>query len=385
MRSNGREDVIQFRVALTLKRYKFGSNIAARYLGKPRGLVQSWMQSGESHALAEYKFNLGAFEKKLRKVRQRVTKENIHYLLAMKLLDLDLPPEYVGRNLGVPTSTVRSWKDGVVPKGLKRVFIDRTLINREFGKLFKFLKYKSTNDNLPYFLSIKLSETARQKVGRRRIGGKNISTILTKHFFLSTPIPKETITCWIDGRRKPKEMFEVLRDNELINSEYRKIVNELTHEHMDYHLAKALHDKYNWKCSRISKILGLDKEKVRGWVTKDRGSPIAKCIKNEALINEVLKRYVDDEFPVENLEDEQEFQTEKNPNEINENDEDDYDSELEDEILYHLSYFPSGISSPKAIKSILIENKDAEINEIERVLNISPGILRRNGKWFLAS
>jgi hypothetical protein len=118
MRSEVKDDVVPFRVALMLKRYKFGSNIAARYLDKPRGLVQSWMQAGESHTLAERQFQLGAFEKKLRNVRKKVTQENIYYLLAMKLMNLNLPSEYIGRHLGIPLSTVRSWKAGVSPKGV---------------------------------------------------------------------------------------------------------------------------------------------------------------------------------------------------------------------------------------------------------------------------
>ncbi|MEE9150763.1 MAG: hypothetical protein V3U20_02900, partial [Thermoplasmata archaeon] len=92
MLSKVKEDVVPFRVALMLKRYKFGSNIAAKYLGKPRGLVQSWMQAGESHTLAERYFQLGAFEKKLRTVRRKITQENIYHFLARKLIDLGIPP-----------------------------------------------------------------------------------------------------------------------------------------------------------------------------------------------------------------------------------------------------------------------------------------------------
>jgi hypothetical protein len=127
MRSKSNEDVLPFRVALMLKRYKFGSNMAARYLGKPRGLVQSWMQAGESHTLARQQFKLEAFEKKLKNIRRKITKENIYYLLAMKLIEIDLPPEYIGNHLGIPLSTIRSWKRGVAPKGVKRLFIDRNI------------------------------------------------------------------------------------------------------------------------------------------------------------------------------------------------------------------------------------------------------------------
>jgi hypothetical protein len=152
---------------------------------------------------------------------------------------------------------------------------------------------------------------------------------------------------------------------------------------MNYHLAKVLHDKHGWKSARISKALELNKEKVRGWVSKNRGSPIAKCIKNETLIKEALLPYLDDEVDKgENAE--VEMLIEEPSVEPIDHISTDLNHELEDEILYHLSYFPSGISSPRAIKAILIENKDADLDEIQKVLNNSTGILRKNGKWFLA-
>jgi hypothetical protein len=378
MDSRSNDDVVPFRVALMLKRYKFGSNTVARYLGKSRGLVQSWMQAGESHALAERQFKIAAFEKKLKTVRRNITKENIYYLLTMKLIDLDLPPEYIGKHLGVPTSTIRTWKDGVSPKGVKKLFIDRDYLDKEFRNVMGFLSERSTRENKYYYLAIKLSETARQKVGRRRIGGKTISKIMVDHYNLTRSIPKETITCWINGRRVPKNAFAALKNDDIIEEEYRNIVDNLTQKHMDYHIAKALHDRYNWKYSKISQELELDKEKVRGWVKKDRGNPEAKCFKNPALVEEELKKYVEVypnggeviKSPVEDIE-------EQNPIES------EFDEELEDEILYHLSYFPSGLSSPMAIKSILIDNKDADIEDILFVLNNSPKIVRKGKRWVL--
>jgi DNA-binding transcriptional regulator YiaG len=378
MDSRSNDDVVPFRVALMLKRYKFGSNTVARYLGKSRGLVQSWMQAGESHALAERQFKIAAFERKLKTVRRNITKENIYYLLTMKLIDLDLPPEYIGKHMGVPTSTIRTWKEGVSPKGVKKLFIDRDYLDKEFRNVMDFLSERSTRENKFYYLAIKLSKTARQKVGRRRIGGKTISNILVNHYNLIRTIPKETITCWINGRRVPKNAFAVLKNDDIIEEEYRNIVEDLTQKHMDYHIAKALHDRYNWKYSKISKTLGLDKEKVRGWVKKDRGNPEAKCFKNPSLIEDELKRYVEVapnggdviEHHVEDMGVPAAYES-------------DFDEELEDEILYHLSYFPQGLSSPLAIKTILIDNKDAELNEILFILNNSPRIIRKGKRWVL--
>jgi DNA-binding transcriptional regulator YiaG len=378
MRSQSKDDIVPFRVALMLKRYKLGSNVVARYLGKSRGLVQSWMHAGEAHALAEGGFELGVFKKKLQNVRKLVTQENIHYLIAMKMIELKLPPEYIGKHLGIPPSTVRSWKGGVSPKGVSRHFIDRGILEREFKKVMVFLRFESTRQNLPYYLSVKLSEAARQKVGRRKIGGKTISKILTEHFDLPGPIPTETITCWVDGRRKPKGAFDVLKDMNYIEEEYRKIVEELTDKHMDYHIAKELFDRHNWSYSKISKTLGLSKEKVRGWVKKDRGRPIAKCFKNKGRVDEALRDYVGEAFNGGT-----EITANERPPKTFDDDPAYLDADLEDEILYHLASFPSGVSSPQAIKSILIDNRYAEIGDILEILNNSSNIMKKGGRWIL--
>jgi hypothetical protein len=366
-----------------LKRYKFGSNVAARYLGKPRGLVQSWMQSGESHALADRQFKLEAFEKKLKTIRRAITKENIYYLLAAKLLEMGLPAEYIGKHLGIPPSTVRAWKDGVSPKAVKKIFVDTRYLDREFAKLREFMSYESTKENLPYYLSLKLVSEARKSVGPRRVGGKTISAILYNHLNLARPIPKETITCWVEGRRRPKTAFDVLKNNELINDEFARIVDALTEEHKDYHVAMSLFNDYNWSYARISKVMELDKEKVRGWVKKNRGNPIAKTFVNESKVREAVRVYTADnpsETPKENI------AHEPNGNDavfLENKDESSYDPDLEDEILYHLSFFPKGIATPQAIKSILIDNKDASFDAIMDVLENSPMIVKKMGKWVL--
>jgi hypothetical protein len=351
--------------------------MAARYLGKPRGLVQSWMQAGESHTLAQQQFKLEAFEKKLKNIRRKITKENIYYLLAMKLIELDLPPEYIGNHLGIPLSTIRSWKRGVAPKGVKKLFIDRTILDREYKKLITFLKERSTRENMIYYLSLKLSEAKVENAKRRRIGGKTISKILTKHYRLYSPIPKETISCWIDGRRTPKNAFLQLKDTKLVEEEYNKIIDELTLEHMDFHLSKALYERYEWPYSKISKELKIDKEKVRGWVTKNRGSPVAKCFKNQEIIEDKLKTYVNETSfnggEIVGPPDSEEIILEEN----------DFNYELEDEVLYHLAFFPGGLSSPQAIKSILIENKGSSIEDILKVLNNSNKITKKGNKWVL--
>ena len=347
MTKNLKDDVVPFRVALMLKRYKFGSNVAARYLGKPRGLIQSWMQSGESHALAERQFKIEAFEKKLKTIRRAITKENIYYLLAAKLLEMDLPAEYIGKHLGIPPSTVRAWKEGVSPKAVKKIFVDTRYLDREFAKLREFMSYESTKKNLPYYLSLKLVSEARKSVGPRRVGGKTISSILYNHLNLARPIPKETITCWVEGRRRPKTAFEVLRNSDLIQEEFNRSVDALTEEHMNYHIAKTLYSDYRWSYAKISRVLDLDKEKVRGWVKKGRGNPIAKTFVNDSKVRDSVKRYLAEDSPMDSEVDGSSEPLEGTHGIVTyeEQGETGYDPELEDEILYHLAFFPKGIAT----------------------------------------
>jgi hypothetical protein len=307
----------------------------------------------------------------------------MYYLFAAKLLEMELPAEFIGKHLGIPPSTVRAWKEGVSPKSVKKIFVDTRYLDREFAKLREFMSYESTKDNLPYYLSLKLVSEARKSVGARRVGGKTVSAILFKHLNMARPIPKETITCWVEGRRRPKTAFEVLKDNELISEEFNRIVDALTLEHIKYHTAMALFDEHGWSYAKIAKILDLDKEKVRGWVKKGRGNPIAKTFVNQSIVREAVRNYLLEDNPERSLEGDNPAGIEMESTAALDGEESAYDHELEDEILYHLSFFPQGIATPQAIKSILIDNKEATINAILEVLENSPSISKKMGRWKL--
>ena len=387
----------QFRVALLLKKYRFGAVSAAKYLGKPRGLVQSWMQIGNKHYLAKEKIKIKSFEKILKELRKKITKEHLNYFLAKRLMNLELPIAFISNVLSLPTSTVRSWKYGKVPVEIKKFFHDHSVIDIEFNKLLKSLRKDVTSRNLEYFLALRLAKIARVNNGRRNLGGRLISKILTNHFGYIEPIPEKTISCWIDGKRKPWDAFQVLSDERKIQREFNKIVDELTYQHMTYHISKYLADKYNWNYSRISKELGIDKELVRGWVKKDRGNPVAKSFVNEEIVNDELLKYV-------NIDELKSFEEpliiepfEKPQNNLTKikNDEEDiiknmiddveFDSDLERELIYHLETIPTGVSSPKVLQSILIDHQNATLAEIEEVLRNSKHIIQNkdNSKWVL--
>ena len=253
----------QFRVALLLKQYKFGAAAAAKYLGKSRGLVQSWMQIGNKHHLAKEKIKIKSFEKIVKNLRRKITQDNLDYFLVMKLLELDLPVAFISRVMDLPTSTVRSWRYGKVPSEIKKFFYDEKIVKREFNKLLRNLKIEVTKNNLDYFLAVRLVEDARKKVGTRKIGGRIISQILTAHFGNIESIPEKTVSCWIDNKRRPWDAFPILMDENRVNQEYNKIIDELTYLYLNYHISKRLADKYNWKYSKISKDPGLNKK--RNW------------------------------------------------------------------------------------------------------------------------
>jgi predicted transcriptional regulator len=392
----------QFRVALLLKQYKFGAASAAKYLGKSRGLVQSWMQIGNKHYLAKEKIKLKSFEKIVKNLRRVITQENMDYFLVKKFLDLELPVAFISKAMNLPTSTVRSWKYGKVPSEIKKYFFDPKLVEREYAKLLKFIKREVTSNNLEYFLAMRLSEAARENLGRRRIGGRIISQILTRHFGHLNPIPEKTVSCWIDGKRKPWNAFEVLADEGRIRREYNRIIDEMTYQHLTFHISKHLAEEYGWKYSKISKELHLKKELVRGWIKKNRGSPVAKTFVNSEIVRVELKKYVDPSEKLkiiqkpDGLKSSLKKKIKKNQNTSpskkfqkqnldNKSELDDFDLELEQELVYHLETFPNGVTSAKVLKSILIDHNDASVEQLEKVLQRSSKIVksRFTGKWIL--
>lgn len=396
MESYDQYTAAQFKAAMLLKKYNFGAASTAKYLGKSRGLIQSWMQIGSNHYLAKETIKFKSFRKILKELRRNITKEHLDYFLAKRLIDLKLPAAFVSKVLDIPTSTVRSWRHGKVPVEVKKFFYDEKLVNREYKKLMKYLKTDTTNRNLEYYQALKLAEVARNNVGRKRIGGRIISEILTNHYGYVKPIPDKTVSCWINGTRKPWGAFNALEDERMVLRDYRKIVDELTYQYLDYHLAKALADKHGWKYSKISKVLELDKELVRGWVKKDRGNPIAKTYANPAIVKTELDKYLKEDRTLNAKESVSQSDSTGNGSEIDPNEfEDDLeldepvhpdlDTELERELMYHLETLPLGVSSPGVLKSILVNCRNASVNDIEMVMSLSKHIIQNQetGKWTL--
>ena len=288
--SDAEMKAVDFRVALALSEYGFGAMYTAKHLLRSRGMVQSWKKMGEKHHLAKKNFNDDKVSKRLWKIRRVTTFANLDYHLAGKLFEFDLSSSYIARKLGIPVSTVNSWRKGNSPASVRDSFVDKELVDSKFESLMDTIKRDLTQENIDYFLTNKISEEARKargEEGARSIGARTISQML--HEFLHIePIPERTVSSWIKGERKPHNLEPRLVSEGLINEKFQELVLELTKKHINYHIAKALEGK-GWNYSAIALFLGLDKEKLRGWIKKDRGSPVAKTFIDQTYVQRVLK------------------------------------------------------------------------------------------------
>jgi predicted transcriptional regulator len=284
---------VDFRVALALSQYGFGAMYTAKHLLRSRGMVQSWKKMGEKHHLAKKKFNDSNVSKRLWKIRRVTTFKDLDFHLAKRLFEFDLSSSYIARKLGIPVSTVNSWRKGNSPASVREGFVDQELIESKFMSLIETIKRDLTHGNIDYFLTLKISREAvglRGEEGARGIGARTISQML-RDFLHIEPIPERTVSSWIKGERKPHNLELRLVAEDYIDERFKELVLELTKKHINYHIAKALEEK-GWSYSAIALFLGSDKEKVRGWIKKDRGSPVAKTFVNKTYVLRVMKTMI---------------------------------------------------------------------------------------------
>jgi predicted transcriptional regulator len=285
------QKAVDFRVALALSKYGFGAMYTAKQLLRSRGMVQSWKKMGERHYLAKRKYSRNRVVKRLWKIRRVTTFKDLDYHLAKKLFDFNLSSSYIAKKLGIPISTVNSWRKGNSPSSVRDDFIDRELVDSKFDSLLASIKRGLTEENIDYFLALKISNEAkrlRSAEGTRNIGARTISGILHKFLHSEEPLPERTVSSWIKGERRPHNIEARLVDNGLVTERFKELVLELSKEHIDFHIAKEL-EKRDWRYSAIALFLHLDKEKVRGWIKKDRGSPVAKTFMDRAYVDRVLR------------------------------------------------------------------------------------------------
>jgi hypothetical protein len=294
------QKAIDFRVALALSKYGFGAMYTARHLLRSRGMVQSWKKMGERHYLARMPVNGDKVTKRLWKIRRVTTFKDLDYHMATRLFTYDLSSSYIAKRLGIPISTVNSWRKGNSPSSVRDGFIDTELVDSKFTSLLAGIKRDLTTEHIDYFLALRISEDSALKDdggGTRNIGARTISGVL-KGFLGTEPLPERTVSSWIKGERKPHNIEQRLIDEEFINERFQELVLELTKQQIDYHIAMELAAR-GWQYSAIALFLHLNKEKVRGWIKKGRGSPLAKTFKDQPYVDRVLRTMLASSFEVE--------------------------------------------------------------------------------------
>ena len=132
---------IDFRVALALSELGFGAMYTAKHLLRSRGMVQSWKKMGEKHHLARKNFNDDKVTNRLWKIRRVTTFKNLDYHLAGRLFEYDLSSSYIARKLGIPVSTVNSWRKGNSPASVRNGFIDKELVESKFESLLDTINF----------------------------------------------------------------------------------------------------------------------------------------------------------------------------------------------------------------------------------------------------
>jgi len=298
--SDAEMKAVDFQVALVLSRYGFGAMYTAKHLLRSRGMVQSWKKMGERHNLAKRGFSDDKVTKRLWKIRRVTTFKDLDFHLARKLFEFNLSSSYIARKLEIPVSTVNSWRKGNSPASVREGFVDMELVDSKFAALLEIIKRDLTAENMDYFLTFKIASEARRLRGgevARGIGARTISQML-RDFLHIEPIPERTVSSWIKGERRPHNLELKLVDEGFIEERFRELVMELTKKHINYHLAKALEAK-GWNYSAIALFLGLDKEKLRGWIKKDRGSPVAKAFVNQVYVQRVMKTMISSAYGTE--------------------------------------------------------------------------------------
>jgi predicted transcriptional regulator len=276
---------VDFLVAMALAKYGFGAMYTAKQLYRSRGLIQSWKKLGKKHHLAKRGVSKEAVKKRLWKIRRITTFKNLDYHLAQRFFEYDISSAYIARVLNIPTSTVNSWRHGNIPLTVRNEFVDEELVDAKFQSVLNTVRRELTEEYIDYLLARKIAEEG-EKHGVS-IGGRTISKLIST-FLNKETLPERTVSSWIKGERKPHNISEELVDHEFLEETFKELVKVITKQDLNYHLSMALYNEKGWKYSAIALFLGLDKEKVRGWTKKNRGSSVAKLFKDKAYVDKVL-------------------------------------------------------------------------------------------------
>ena len=157
--------------------------------------MQNWIGSGRPRLGPPTLAQEQEVQAALDTLRRRVTLRNMDYFVAVELFAKGLSSSFVRRQLGVPLTTVRTWRQGRFPLGVREGFVDRALVARKMDSLWTQLLEELTLRDLPYHLALRLAAES-ERGGRRVVGSKVIARILQRFLGMSR-LPEGTVGSWI--------------------------------------------------------------------------------------------------------------------------------------------------------------------------------------------
>ncbi len=276
-------------VARRLSALGFGAHTVANLLHRTRGVVQNWVAERNADLREPTSEEEGEIKRRLENLRRRVTLKHMDYFVATRLFGRDLSSSFISRHLGVPLTTIRTWRQGRIPLGVKEGFVDAELIERKMEVLWQDLLKELSQEDLAYHLALRMA-AASQRDGRRIVGSKVIARVLARYLGMER-LPEGTVGSWIDGERSPRTNQFV--HDEFVTERYQDLLTYLTREHLSYHLSARLRT-LGWRTRDIARQLGVPPSQVRSWITKGRVPPVARVFFDETLVERALQAHLRD-------------------------------------------------------------------------------------------
>jgi hypothetical protein len=165
--------------------------------------------------------------------------------------------------------------------------MDTELVDAKFQSIVDDVKREVTLQNMPFLLAAEIANRTKTE-GKRGIGGRAISRILSD--FLGIPrIAERTVSSWISAERVPNNIAPEVVDRDVVERKFAELQRDITKRNIHYHIAMTLHENKGWAYRPLALLLNQDKEKVRGWIRKSRGTAVAKRLLDQDYVDRVLE------------------------------------------------------------------------------------------------
>ena len=283
-----------FRVVLRLSKIGYGALAISKLLHISRGRVQSWIKAKKRHPLYNFDYDSLVVEERLRYAKRVVTLKNIDYILTRYLVEnYSMSANRIAKLLGIQVSSVNNWSNGNSPRSYFSEFIDDAIVETKIQGILPKISSALTKEWMPYILTRRLYEKCKRikkewkkdVKERNLVGPRRISIILSE--FLNRRYAERTVSSWLTGERSPHGFNKGLVDHVLVVSVEKDFVVFITEKYVKYHVAMLLSSR-GWRYGAISVLLKEKSDRIRGWIDKGRGPPLAKIV----VDREYLKRYI---------------------------------------------------------------------------------------------